>query len=108
MSAAAGSSTSSSGRNSAMTEAEWLKSDDGARMLSDRLHGMAARKQRLIAVACARRVAHLLPNRESHDAIDAAEQYADGAIDKARLQEFLAAAQSAPHRVEIDSAAYRV
>jgi hypothetical protein len=81
-----------------MTEAEWLASNDVTAMyvfLRDtttlfrtRWHGFRAvprfafgeRKSRLFAVACCRRVLHLMPTDEARDCVLAAELFADGRI----------------------------
>jgi hypothetical protein len=81
-----------------MTEAEWLASNDVAAMyvfLRDtttlfrtRWHGPVAvprfafseRKSRLFAVACCRRILHLMPTDEARDCVLAAELFADGRI----------------------------
>jgi hypothetical protein len=95
-----------------MTEAEWLPSTDVRRMyvfLRDtatlyrtRWHGYRAvprfafseRKSRLFAVACCRRILHLMPTDKARECVLAAEQYADGLI----RDETLAAAVDASMR----------
>jgi hypothetical protein len=82
-----------------MTEAEWLASTDVAAMyvfLRDtttlfrtRRHGhrsvppfaLSERKSRLFAVACCRRILHLMPTDKARACVLAAEQFADGQID---------------------------
>jgi hypothetical protein len=66
-----------------MTEAEWFAAKDPDPMLEFlRDSGkLSERKARLFAVACCRRVWHLLPDQRSRRAIEAAELYADGVID---------------------------
>jgi hypothetical protein len=65
-----------------MTEAEWVTSTDPAPMLQF-LRGRASdRKLRLFAVACCRRVWHLIIDERSRRAIEAAE---DGVDEDARL-----------------------
>jgi hypothetical protein len=86
-----------------MTEAEWLASNDVSAMyvfLRDtttlfrtRWAGYRAvprfafseRKSRLFAVACCRRILHLMPTDEARDCVQAAELYADGLITKDQL-----------------------
>ena len=68
-----------------MTEAEWLACTDPLPML-EFLRGQAsARKLRLFAAACCRRVWHLVPDPRWRDAVEAAERYADGLTDGANL-----------------------
>jgi hypothetical protein len=52
------------------------------------LRGQASeRKLRLFAVACCRRIWHLLPHEWSRHAVEAAERYADGASSSVHLAE---------------------
>jgi hypothetical protein len=77
-----------------MTEAEWAACQDPGPMLKV-LHEKATdRKRRLFAVACCRRIWHLLTDQRSRNAVDAAELHADcpGKTD-------LAAAEHAAARV---------
>jgi hypothetical protein len=61
-----------------MTEKQWLACTDPDKMLAF-LKGKASdRKLRLFAVACVRRVGHLLIERRSLEAVDLAEQFAEG------------------------------
>jgi hypothetical protein len=90
-----------------VTEAEWLASDDPRPML-DILHGREHdRKRRLFAAASSRRVAHLLPETAG-EAIAAAEAFADGRIDKAKLNEVFKAADAAARKARSDRGAHFV
>ncbi len=77
-----------------MTEAEWLACGSPARMLTAG-RGMSARKLRLFACACVRRVWPLLRNERSRRLVEQAERYADGEIGR---QELWAARAAAPGR----------
>ena len=69
-----------------VTEAEWLACDDPWPMLWS-LGGLASeRKLRLLACAFCRRIWQLLPGEASRLAVEAAEQFADGAIRRSRLE----------------------
>jgi hypothetical protein len=63
-----------------MTEAEWLTCEDTSAMLASAQEGGLAseRKRRLFAVACCRRVWHLMSDARSRAAVDMAERFADG------------------------------
>jgi hypothetical protein len=92
-----------------MTEAEWLASTDVRAMyvflndttvlnrtrrqgyLSVLRFSLSERKSRLFAVACCRRILHLMPTREARECVLAAEQYADGQIDDEGLRTAVAA-----------------
>jgi hypothetical protein len=69
-----------------MTEDEWLASADFDPLLRH-LGGRASkRKSRLFAAACCRQIWKYLPNRESREAVEAAERFADGEIEPAELR----------------------
>jgi hypothetical protein len=60
-----------------MTEAEWLAATDPGPML-DFIRGRASdRKLRLFAVACSRRIWHLLEDERCRFSVDVAERYAE-------------------------------
>jgi hypothetical protein len=77
-----------------MTEAEWHACDDPTEMLAFlRDHHASERKLRLFAVACGRRVWHLLREKRSRKAVKLAERFADGEVDRSEM----AAAHRAVH-----------
>ena len=72
-----------------MTEEQWNGCTDPAVMLRF-IEGRASeRKLRLFGVACCRRVGHLMMDRPHLDAIEAAEQLADGLLTEAEFEEIL-------------------
>jgi hypothetical protein len=80
-----------------MNEADWLTSTDPQAMLAFlRDSGkLSERKARLFAVACCRRVGHLLTDGRSRAAVEAGECFADGVIPLAELALARAAAETA-------------
>jgi hypothetical protein len=69
-----------------MTEAEWLAATDPTPMLQFLTGKASDRKLRLIAVACCRRIWHLLTNERSRRAVDATELCADGLLSAGELE----------------------
>ncbi len=74
-----------------MTEAEWLAATDAQPMLAFLRDRVSDRKLRLFAVACCRRIWHLLSDDRSRAAVEAAEQYADGSASGEQLRAVSAA-----------------
>jgi len=69
-----------------MTETEWLASPEPAALL--RFLGKTARvrKRRLFACACVRRIWHLLTDPRSRRAVEVAEAFADGEVDREAIK----------------------
>jgi hypothetical protein len=78
-----------------MTEAEWLACNNPGQMLQFVHDRVSARKLRLFAVACCRRVWHEMTDDRSRAAVEVVERLADGlASDNERLE-----ARRQAHRV---------
>ncbi|MCI0463120.1 MAG: hypothetical protein L0Z62_39745 [Gemmataceae bacterium] len=69
-----------------MTDSEWLGCADPNVMLQALRGKVSDRKLRLFAVACSRRIWHLLTDRWSRRAIKVAERAADGLVDDTKLK----------------------
>ena len=61
-----------------MGEQAWRMATDPARMLEELRPTASKRKLRLFAVACCRRVLHLMTNEACRKAVEVSERYADG------------------------------
>ena len=63
-----------------MTDQEWLACTDPKEMLEFLRGKTSDRKLRLFAVACWRRVWHLLPDTRNRTAVEMAEVFAEGGM----------------------------
>jgi hypothetical protein len=63
-----------------MTEAEWLACEEPEKMFGQGIGGDSERKWRLFMCACCRRIAPLMPDPRSREAIEVSEAFADGAV----------------------------
>jgi hypothetical protein len=92
-----------------MTEADWFKTTDSRAVLdwANRSACFGPRGLQLFAAACCRRIWHLLTDRRSRAAVEAAERFADGRIDDAALRAARdAAEQFATSSVPLPPAAF--
>lgn len=80
-----------------MTEAEWVTSLDPYLMLRPcrRIIRYQSRKGHLFAVACCRRIWHLLADPRSRAAVETAAQFAEGVASEDQLRAAAGAAQAA-------------
>jgi hypothetical protein len=69
-------------RVEAMTESEWLVAPEVPVMLQFLGKKAGARKRRLFACACVRRIWHLLDDSRSQQAVEVGEEFAEGKVDK--------------------------
>jgi hypothetical protein len=84
-----------------MTEAEWLASTDPARMLSALRHDTSDRKLRLFAVACCRRIWHLMPDEASRVAVETGERFADELASRNDLVAAIVGIESQTYREDV-------
>ncbi|HEY1189277.1 MAG TPA: hypothetical protein VGE74_16615 [Gemmata sp.] len=89
-----------------MTEAEWAVCHDSHPMLAfvQRRGGVSNRKMLLFAVACCRRIWHLLYDGRSRKGVEAAERYADGDGALGRLEQLRTDAARAAFHAGMDGA----
>src|SRR3954451_22028637 len=83
-----------------MDEAAWLSCTDPGPMLESLRDRACARKLRLFAVACCRRIWHLLDDERSRRAVEVTERYADGLATSEDLASCEAAAELARSEAE--------
>jgi hypothetical protein len=69
-----------------MNEKEWLTSVEPKPMLEYLRGKVSERKLRLFAVACCRRIWHLIPDERSRKAVEVSERYADGSVSEEQLR----------------------
>jgi hypothetical protein len=81
----------------AVNEEEWKAANDSLPMLRHLGKKASGRKLRLFAVACSRRLLHLLTDERNLLALDVAERYADGEAKRLDLRKAEQASRAAAH-----------
>ncbi len=86
-----------------MTESEWLACNEPQAMLDcEYMDNASPRKLRLFACACCRRIWRLLADPRSKEAVERAEEYAEGRLNANRLRLAVSAAWNA-HLLQHDA-----
>jgi hypothetical protein len=86
-----------------MTEVEWLACEDPHRLLEFLGSKVSERKRRLLAVACCRRIWHLLQDEWARRAVDLADLFADDRVGQKELDQACAKAwQLAAQNIVLD------
>jgi len=84
-----------------MTEAEWQASEDTDELIAWVLPRAGQHEMALFAAACCRRCWGLLAAKESRDAVQVAERFADGGADHWQCGEAVSAARKAAEAVSL-------
>lgn len=87
-------------REGLTTDVDWRTCEDPAPMLQFLRDKGSKRKWRLFAVACCRRIDHLMTDERSRQAVEVAARYADGAAAEAESEIARAVAQEAQDEAE--------